>query len=99
MLVLYDWPDYQPFLVSHDFSSAFSHFLTLTDDRLSLSRHQLATGGVVGSSQVVKILTVAVRFSDTAQTLIFSSAYYLALMGDGLDVIFILMGTLVQGML
>ncbi len=86
-------------LVSQDFSSAFSHFLTLADDWLSLSRHQLATGGVVGSSQVVNILTVAVRFSDKAQTFIFSSAYHLALMRDGLDVIFILMGTLVQCML
>lgn len=59
----------------------------------------MAGGGVVGPSQVVEVLAVAIGLPGSTELLIFITADHLALVGDGLNIVFVFVARLVQGML
>lgn len=70
--------------------------VVLGQDDHAVCADQLARGGLVGSSQVEEVVGWAARLAFTHEVVILCSSDNLAAMGDGLDIVLILMARLIQ---
>lgn len=76
-----------------------SLYLVLRHNSHAVSADQLACGGLIGSSQVEKVIRCATRLVFSNHVIILSPADHLAAMGDRLHVVLIFVARLVQSIL